>query len=109
MSTSSRVRGNNIPINNLVCPICNNVASSEGWLKWHVKKYHPDYDYVSKAASARGVKMNEGWSKNLAYRCRHIGIQCRGPQGKPPAECKGLGECIMEEYHPYLRECFNRD
>lgn len=25
----------------LICPICKDVQRSNGWLSWHIKKYHP--------------------------------------------------------------------
>ena len=29
----------------LLCPVCKQPQRTEGWLLWHVSKYHPDYIY----------------------------------------------------------------
>ena len=63
---------------------------------------------VASAAGARGDAKHQGWSKNPAYRCPHIGIQCWGPEGKGPSQCKGPLECVKVEFHPYLKECLRQ-
>jgi len=49
----TRVRGNTqTPLNNYKpCPYCRAILGSEGWLKWHIRKYHPEV--ISHAAPPR--------------------------------------------------------
>jgi hypothetical protein len=46
-------RGNNPNNQNNHCPYCNYVGSTDGWVKWHVSKYHPGMSSTGVAAHSR--------------------------------------------------------
>lgn len=107
MSTYARGREKNIPIDKLECPICNKPQRSEGWLRWHINKVHPEYEYVKSPADARGLNKHDAAMARRGFdRCPYIGIYCPGPLGVKPVNCQGKAFCVMLEYHPYLEKAF---
>jgi len=107
MSNFSRGRHNPLPLNNLTCPICNSPHDTEGWLKWHIRKYHPEFKIVESAAGAREDNKYDTAAAHMGLgRCPHIGVYCAGPFGKRTEACLGKEECFQIELKPYFGGLF---
>lgn len=110
MSNASRVRENSSRSLNYICPVCYAPNRTEGWLGWHLRKYHPNYQIVASPAGAReGNKYEIDMARRGQYRCPHIGHYCPGPPGKKPQECLGKEECWRIEYQPWIAGCFKEE
>ena len=46
------VREKDLSLSGVKCPICNAPQRSEGWLRWHLKKLHPEREGEDSPASA---------------------------------------------------------